>query len=73
MEPAKVSREGTQLEVASGEKLCKAACRIKNADLVTTDRPGGGKRDEVGLLLTYNYEMSIIAATGRHRAVGAGR
>jgi hypothetical protein len=39
-EPAKVSWEGTQLEVACGKEFCKAASRIKNADLVTSDRPG---------------------------------
>jgi hypothetical protein len=32
MEPAKVSWEGTQLEVACGKKSCKAVCQIKNAD-----------------------------------------
>ena len=49
-EPAKVSCDGTQLEVACGKKFCKAAFRIKNADLVTTDRSG---RETGGLSIFY--------------------
>jgi hypothetical protein len=43
-EPAKVSCEGTQLEVARGEKFCKASSQIKNADPVTKESAGAGKR-----------------------------
>jgi hypothetical protein len=50
--------EGTQLEVACGKKFCKAGRRIKNADLVTTDRPGRGNGRVGDFPQTSNFACS---------------
>jgi hypothetical protein len=65
--------EGTQLEVAHGKKFCKAGCQIKNADLVTPDRPGAGKR--AGWGFSFNEQFCVLQRRSLlwRRVGGAGR
>jgi hypothetical protein len=61
-EPAKVSWEGTQLEVARGKKFCKAGRRIKNGGPFTKDRSGRGTG---GLGISTNGQFWTVCNGGR--------
>src|ERR1700754_1364708 len=56
-----------QFQVARGKKFCKAGCQIKNADLVTTDRPGRGNGQVGDFLSTSNLRApTVIAPLASH-------
>ena len=64
MERAKVSCEGTQLEVARGKKLCKAGCQIKNAD------PSRGTRPKLGKAILQIKNADALAKELAGRGIG---
>jgi hypothetical protein len=63
-EPAKVSWEGTQLEVAWGKKPCKATAQIKNTGLAEIGR--GGETSGLGIF----YRRAIFACSNGDPSFG---